>query len=89
MTLGNFIKKRRYLVWYVKNPENLPEESVVEAVLNYGNWDDVQTLIKILGMEKTAKIFREKSKPSKIGRQNYDNKIKYYFELYFKKYASA
>lgn len=89
MTLGNFIKKRRYLVWYVKEPENLSEESVVEAVLNYGNWDDVQTLIKILGMEKVAKIFREKSKPSKIGRQNYRERAKKYFSLYFDKYAPA
>lgn len=88
MTLQNFIKKRRYLFWYVKEPEkNLGSESVVEAVLNYGNWDDVQTLIKIMGIKKVAKIFREKSKPSKMGRQNYDPKAINYFNLYFNKYA--
>ncbi|MFA4890222.1 MAG: hypothetical protein WC587_01115 [Candidatus Paceibacterota bacterium] len=87
MTIQEFIKKRRYLVWYVKEPENLSPESIVEAVLNYGNWDDVQTLIKIMGIKKVAKIFREKSKPSKMGRQNYRSETKNYFGLYFNKYA--
>jgi hypothetical protein len=87
MTLADFIKKRRYLVWYVKEPEKLPKEVIVEAILNYGDWNDVQTLIKILGIRKVAKIFREKSKPSKIGRQNYRERAKNYFSLYFNKYA--
>lgn len=89
MTLANFIKERHYLVWYVKEPEKLPPESIVEAVLNYGDWDDVQTLIKILGIKNVAKIFREKSKPSEMGRCNYDFKIKHYFQLYFQKHVSA
>jgi hypothetical protein len=87
MTIQNFIKKRRHLVWYVKEPENLSPEAIVEAVLNYGDWDDVQKMIKILGIKKVAKIFREKSKPSEIGRQNYHSEIKHYFQLYFNKYA--
>lgn len=74
-------------MWYIKNPEKLPAESIVEAVLNYGDWDDVQTLIKILGIKRAAKIFREKSQPPEIGRQNYDFKIKHYFQLYFNKHA--
>jgi hypothetical protein len=87
MTLKHFIKKRRYLVWYVKNPENLSKEAIVEAVLNYGNWDDVQKLFSILGIKKVAKIFRKKSKKSKMGRCNYRPEIKNYFNLYFKKYG--
>jgi hypothetical protein len=85
----NFIKKRRYLVWYVKDVEQLPDESIVEAVLNYGDWDDVQTLIKIMGIQKVARIFREKSRPSAMGRQNYRPEIKHYFSLYFNKYVHA
>ena len=87
MTIHQFIKKRPYLVWYVKDLDKLDNASIVEHVLNYGDWDDVQEMIKILGMKKTAKIFREKSKPSKMGRQNYDPQIKNYFKLYFDKYA--
>jgi len=85
--IKNFIKKRPYLIWYVKDIEQLNDESIVEHTLNYGNWDDVQTLIKIMGIKKVAKIFREKSKPSKMGRQNYEPKIINYFNLYFNRYA--
>lgn len=87
MDIHDFIKKRKHLIWYVKDYDRLSAESIVEATLNYGDWNDVQLLIKILGMKKTAKIFREKSKPSKAGRQNYRQEIKGYFNLYFNKYA--
>jgi len=87
MTIHDFIKKRKHLIWYVKDYDKLSAESVVEAVLNYGNWDDVQTLIKIMGIKKVAKIFREKSKPGKWGRTNYRSEARNYFQLYFNKYA--
>lgn len=87
MTINEFAKKRPYLFWSTRNLEYLSKEAIVEGVLNYGNWNDVQALIKILGMKKMAKIFREKSKPSKIGRQNYHKKTKNYFSLYFNKHA--
>lgn len=84
MTIHQFIKKRPYLVWYVKDLDKLSEASIVEHVLNYGDWDDVQEMIKILGLKKTAKIFRAKSKQE---RSNYRPEIKNYFQLYFNKYA--
>ena len=87
MTIQDFIKARKHLIWYVKDYDKLNAESIVEATLNYGDWDDVQTLIKILGMEKVAAIFREKSKPSPMGRQNYRQEIIRYFSLYFNKYV--
>lgn len=87
MTIHDFIKKRKYLIWWVKDYDKLGPESIVEATLNYGDWDDVQTLIKIMGIKEVAKIFREKSQPSKMGRQNYRLEIKYYFNLYFNRYA--
>ena len=86
MTIHQFIKKRPYLVWYVKDLGKLNKESIVEHVLNYGDWDDVQEMIKILGMKKTAEIFRRKSTPSKVGRQNYRPEIIRYFNLYFNKH---
>lgn len=84
MSLKDFIKKRAYLVWYVKEPENLSPESIVEAVLNYGDWDDVQKLIKIIGVKKTARIFR---KQISGWRTNYYPQVQHYFKLYFDKYA--
>ena len=83
----NVIKKRPYLIWYVKDYNALSDESIVEHTLNYGDWNDVQKLLSILGIKRTAEIFRTKSKPSKMGRQNYEPKVINYFNLYFNKYA--
>ncbi len=82
--LKKFMRKRKHLVWYVKDPENLSAESIVEHTLNYGNWDDFQKLIKILGIKKMADIFRRQNSGF---RTNYDDKTKNYFGLYFNKYA--
>ena len=87
MTLQSFIKTKPYLVWSTKNYDHLSNEAIVEAILNYGDWDDVQKVIKILGIKKAARIFRKKSSPDKFGRQNYRPEIKHYFQLYFDKYA--
>lgn len=87
MTIHDFIKARKSLIWWVKDYDKLEAAAIVEATLNNGDWEDVRTLIKILGIKQVAKIFREKSKPSKIGRQNYAPKTKHFFTLYFNKYA--
>jgi hypothetical protein len=84
MSLKEFIKKRKYLLWYIKDFENISEDAVVEAVLNYGDFDDVNKLINILGIKKVADIFRKKIKNK---RCNFNPKIKNYFKFYFKKYA--
>ena len=83
--LYDFISKRKHLIWYVKDYRALNEEAIVEATLNYGNWDDVQKLIKILGMEKAAHIFR---KQANRPRKNYRPEVLHYFSLYFNKYAA-
>jgi len=85
MTIQDFIKQRPYLVWYVKEPSRLNDESIVEHTLNYGDWDDVQKLIKILGIKKTSKIFNKQISQRRV---NYDAKILNYFKLYFSKYAA-
>lgn len=87
MTMREFIKARQHLIWWTKNYDKLSNEAIVEATLNYGDWDDVQKLIKILGIKKVAAIFRRKSKLSAVGRQNYLPKTKQYFTRYFSKHA--
>jgi hypothetical protein len=84
MDINKFAKKRPYLFWYIKDIDKLSEKAIVEGVLNYGDWKDVQGLIKILGTKKTASIFSEGTKGR---RSNYRPEIKNYFKLYFKKYA--
>ncbi|MFH1890104.1 MAG: hypothetical protein ABIJ91_00870 [Candidatus Kuenenbacteria bacterium] len=84
MTIQKFIKKRPYLTWYIKDPHKLSDESIVENVLNYGDFDDVRELIKIMKIKNVANIFRRQSKQK---RNNYDVKIQNYFKFYFDKYA--
>ena len=72
-------------MWYVKEPSRLNDESIVEHTLNYGDWDDVQKLIKILGIKKTSEIFNKQISQRRV---NYDAKILNYFKLYFSKYAA-
>ena len=46
--LYNFISERKHLIWYVKDYRALNEEAIVEATLNYGNWDDGQKFFQFL-----------------------------------------
>ena len=79
-----FIEKRKYLFWYVKDPLKVSDDSLVEAVLNLGDWDDFQELIKLLGVNRISEIFEKNTNRPRV---NYDKKIINYFKLYFAKYA--
>ena len=72
------------MFWYVKDPTKVSDEALVEAVLNLGDWDDVQKLEKLMGIKKMAEIFE---KDTNRPRVNYDKKIINYFRLYFARYA--
>ena len=85
MSTQDIIRRKPYLAWYVKDPGKLTDESVLEHVLNYGNWDDVKTYIKIKGLDETSRIFADGANKS---RTNYLPEIKEYFTRYFQKYAS-
>ncbi|MBI2035896.1 MAG: hypothetical protein HYT12_04455 [Candidatus Liptonbacteria bacterium] len=84
MTLRNFVKQRPYLMWYIKNPEHLSDDAVVESVLNYGDFDDVLKMISVLGIKKVKRIFTAQLRRKRI---NYNPKLKHYFAMYFKKHA--
>ncbi len=82
--LKEFIGKRKHLIWHVDYSKEIPVELIVEHTLNDGTWEDVQELIKIIGIEKMAIIFRKQT----IGpRLNYRPEVINYFKLYFNKYA--
>ena len=57
--LVNFIKKKPYLIWYVKDYNSLSEEAVVESTLNYGDFSDFKGLISLLGIKKISRIFKK------------------------------
>lgn len=86
MTINNFIKSRPYLIWYVQDYDNLSTDAIVEAVLNYGTFNDIKKIFNIIGLKKVALIFRRQIRGQRT-RNNYNPKIRNYFKLYFDKYA--
>jgi len=82
MTKDKFVSQKTALFWDSKHPENLSDASIVEKVLNYGDFDDVLDLFSAYSKEKVAQIFY-KQVSSK--RNNYRPEIKNYFNLYFQK----
>jgi hypothetical protein len=83
----DIIKRKPSLIWYTKNYDGLSDESVVEAVLNYGDWEDVKALFSILGVKRTAEIFKKQTTNRKWGRTNYHKDVMRYFNLYFNRHA--
>ena len=78
------IIRRKNLIWYTKNYDNLGEASITEAILNYGDWEDVQQLIEVMGIKQTREIFSENTSGP---RTNYRPEVRDYFNLYFNKHA--
>ncbi|PIR46936.1 MAG: hypothetical protein COV07_01585 [Candidatus Vogelbacteria bacterium CG10_big_fil_rev_8_21_14_0_10_45_14] len=84
MTLGEFARKHKTLFWSTNAYDQLDERAVVEAVLNYGDWETVRELADIIGYKKMASVFSE---DAHLPRSNYYPKIVSYFDRFFKKYA--
>lgn len=72
------------MIWHTRDFKNISQEAALEAILNYGDFNDVKKAISILGVKKAAVIFRKQLRQRRI---NYSPKIRNFFELYFKKYA--
>jgi hypothetical protein len=59
MTREEFIQKNAHLFWYIKK-EALPKignEVLVEFIFNYGTWEDVKELIKIIGFKELKNVY--------------------------------
>jgi len=77
-------QEKPYLVWDVKNAQELSEKSVVEHIISNGDWDDFKELLAIFGEQKTADLFFQTIESQ---RTNYRPQTINFFKLYFKKYA--
>ena len=84
--LKAFIKENGRLFWWTpeKDKENMSIESVVEAILNYGNEQSVKKLFQIVGIHQVADIFYRQISSS---RPNYFPQVVNFFDLYFQKHA--
>ena len=79
--LKELIEKNRSLFWWIKEPDKISEELVVETILNYGTRESVKELFEILGTERVAEIFFSQTKRK---RKNYHPRAINFFTLYFK-----
>ncbi len=77
--LQKYIDRKPYLHWWVKDQKKLSLPSVVSAILNYGDFSDVQFLIKTLGTEKVKIIFNELLNK----RNDFRSSTIHFFTLYF------
>lgn len=84
MTIHEFISQKPYLVWSTDNYDTLSEAAIVEAVLNYADFDDIKKMFAIIGIKRAADIFRKQLLKK---RNNYRPEIAHYFTLYFRRYA--
>lgn len=86
LELKIFIKDHRCLWWWVPEEkiENLDLNSIVKAILSYGDIEDIKKLFELIGIEKAAEIFNKQI----IGlRPDYSNKTINFFKLYFQRHA--
>jgi len=81
-----FIRENSSLFWYTPQDkkEDIGPELLVETILNYGNLEQIQTLIRIMGIAEMSGIFFNATGRKKL---NYYPEIYNFFELFFKKYA--
>jgi hypothetical protein len=84
MDLHSIIIDKPALAWSISNPKTLSEEAVVERVLEYGDWKDVQKLFEIKSKPEIAKLFY---KTTQKARSNYSPQIEHFFKLYFQKHV--
>ena len=77
------LKDQPGLTWSTSDKNSISLESAICAILNYADFPEVKTLLKAVGIKKVKKIFEKQI----TGRNNYDDLVKHYFKLYFKKHA--
>jgi hypothetical protein len=87
MSRSEFIEKHKALFWYIKKDKipHIGNEVLVEFIFNYGTWEDVKDLIKIIGYQE-LKIVYEGITDRKIG--NYLPEMYSLLERIVYKYAS-
>jgi hypothetical protein len=59
MTRAAFIDKNKHLFWYIKKEAipNISNDVLVEFIFNYGTWEDVKELIKIIGFQELKQVY--------------------------------
>lgn len=80
----NLIRQNPSLIWYTKSYDQLPVESIVEAIFNYGSWKEFLQLKEILGIQNLAQTFK---RLDNTPRSNLLPVYRNYFRDYFHRNA--
>ena len=84
MTINDFVESKKQLFWSTRSYNTISREAIVETVLNYGDFTDVQELLSIMGTKEVSDIFFKQINQPRV---NYSPKVANYFSLFFKHYA--
>ena len=60
--MGKLIKifdKKPYLAWYIKDKKKISPKSMLEHILNYGDWGDYLEAEEALGIKNAKEIFND------------------------------
>ena len=77
-------KKKPYLVWDISHTAKLSERSALEHVLNYGDWDDVMEMERLMGIQRMKEVFEDIKNKKRV---NLRPSTVNYFTEYFARYA--
>jgi hypothetical protein len=86
MTREEFIEKNAVLFWYMpkESLQRIDDEVLVEFIFNYGDWESVKELCRIIGFPKLKQVY-QKIEGRKIG--NYIPEMYNLLGLLVNKYA--
>lgn len=54
---NQWLRQRKVYWWWVPDVSKLNEESILEGIMSYGDWEDFLQLKKLWGTAKITKIF--------------------------------
>jgi len=76
------------LFWWIKEEakENISLSFLTEAILNYGDLQDIKRLFELVGINNVAEIFYKQMFRM---RTNYSPETINFFTLYFQKHAQG
>jgi len=79
------------LFWHIPDnkKKDISHALLVETILNYGDWEAVKEMIRILGMENTAAIFFDSINASDRKKGNYHELTVHYFTIFFSRNAQG
>jgi hypothetical protein len=82
-----YIKNHNALFWAVPKEKRatISDTLLVETILNYGTWEDVNELFELIGLKQTATIFFAASQNR--ARHNFLPQVENYFRIYFQHHA--